>query len=296
MKDGDGIGFVGTVRDITERKRLEEASGAEKEGLKMHKGESLFLSNMSHEIRTPRTAILGFAGLLGIRVEPAAKRICRCDRRVAPLLLVYQMKTRFSKLNRTSLSWKRAPFDLAPCVRTNEAIAASAAQKELYLDVEVDQKIPSFIYGDEGRFRQILIISSQRHKVHNNSGVKVFCRKAALHRGNRLRKVSVKDTGGWNSKEIREAVRAFLSGIVRHDEKAMGTGLGLTICQEAFVSSWEGNSFFESGEGTGQTCGFCRVLALKSTDERELGWTRQTLLRRGSRRRPITRWLAQAKP
>ncbi|GAB4255383.1 MAG: hypothetical protein Kow0065_03330 [Methylomicrobium sp.] len=57
--------FIGLVRDISERKRIETELIAAKEKAELASlAKSKFLSSMTHELRTPLNAILGFAGLL----------------------------------------------------------------------------------------------------------------------------------------------------------------------------------------------------------------------------------------
>ena len=72
LETEEGVFVSSAVRDITERKRVEEQiinlnrrlEGAAIEADAANRAKSVFLSTMSHEIRTPLNAILGYAQLM----------------------------------------------------------------------------------------------------------------------------------------------------------------------------------------------------------------------------------------
>src|SRR5207249_9115161 len=65
LETEEGLFFSSAIRDVTERKRVEQAlqeKNVELESALMAKDR--FLASMSHELRTPLNAVIGFTGTL----------------------------------------------------------------------------------------------------------------------------------------------------------------------------------------------------------------------------------------
>ncbi|MGE5457659.1 MAG: PAS domain S-box protein [Methanococcaceae archaeon] len=64
-KNGNYLGHISFIRDITVRRKMEEElKSAKEKAEEMNRLKSYFLSNMNHELRTPMTSILGFSEML----------------------------------------------------------------------------------------------------------------------------------------------------------------------------------------------------------------------------------------
>ena len=74
-ENGDLRGFAKVTRDMTERRRSEEALlVAREEAIAANLAKSEFLSRTSHELRTPMSAILGFGQLLELDEDEFSER------------------------------------------------------------------------------------------------------------------------------------------------------------------------------------------------------------------------------
>ncbi|RVC67341.1 hybrid sensor histidine kinase/response regulator, partial [Mesorhizobium sp. M00.F.Ca.ET.038.03.1.1] len=123
------------------------------------RAKSEFLANMSHEIRTPMNGVLGMAELLA-KTELTPRQKTFTDVIVKSgnaLLTIINDILDFSKINAGQLTLDPAPFRLAEAVEdVATLVSARVAEKNLELIVRVDPRLPAFVVGDAGRFRQIV--------------------------------------------------------------------------------------------------------------------------------------------
>src|SRR6185503_2019674 len=147
------------IRDITERKRLEDDLRRRAEDLDAaNRAKEDFLATLSHELRTPLNAMLGWTRLLrmGKLDEPARYRALETIERnahvqeqlIADILDVSRIVTGKLRLN-------LRPIELAPIIdRALDAVRATAGVKGITLDAQL--QATGAVLGDADRMQQVL--------------------------------------------------------------------------------------------------------------------------------------------
>ncbi len=232
-------GVFAAARDVTERKRFEQAlqetnaalesakSAAEKANL----AKSDFLSSMSHELRSPLNAILGFAQLLET-VPPAptaaqAESITQILRAGWHLLKLINEVLDLAVVESGKVSLSPEPVSLAEVLSECQAMMEPQAQQRGINMTFPKVAATCFVQADRTRVKQVLInLLSNAIKYNRPQGkVEVLC---AATNPERLR-ISVQDTGaGLPPEKLAQLFQSFnrLGQEVRGEE---GTGIGLVV-------------------------------------------------------------------
>ncbi|MFA7329487.1 MAG: PAS domain S-box protein [Candidatus Delongbacteria bacterium] len=274
--DGALVGLLGISRDITERKRDEEAlrvlnSRMESQYLfatelaiqaeMASSAKSQFLANMSHEIRTPMNGVIGMTGLL-LDTELSAEQRGYAEivrRSGEALLVLINDILDFSKIEAGRLELERLDFDLQDLLDDFAATLAVRVQEQgLELRCSVDPAVPVRLCGDPGRLRQILtnlVGNAVKFTPAGSVTVRVLLEEElptddAGPADVRLRFV-VRDTGiGIPADKLDQLFDKFTQVDASTTRRYGGTGLGLAISKQ--LSELMGGSIgVESAPGQG---------------------------------------------
>jgi PAS domain S-box-containing protein len=260
---GQPIRMVGSLRDVTERKRRStELKQAKEAAEAANLAKSTFLANMNHELRTPLAIILGCSELFRYDQSLTAKqrgRLATIERSVQHLLDLINNVLELSKIEIGAATVNLREANLTVLLQNlEEMFRVQADAKGIRLSIDRASDLPELVQTDEGKLRQVVVnLLSNAVKFTEQGSVKlrIWGEPSTLHQisspfHSSTLHFEVSDTGpGISPTEIDTVFDAFVQTETGRKSKK-GTGLGLAISRQ-FVQLLGGKITVRSGVGQG---------------------------------------------
>ena len=264
-------GVFAAARDVTERKRFEQAlqeSNAEMESAKSaaekaNLAKSDFLSSMSHELRSPLNAILGFAQLMEsaspsptasqaesiAQILQAGWHLLKLINEILDLAVIESGKV---SLSPESVS---LPEVMSECQAMMEPQAQQHGIRMTFPRFDDDHSF--FVKADRTRLKQIIInLLSNAIKYNKEQGTVIV--DCAVSAPGRIR-IRVADTGaGLPPEKLAQLFQPF-NRLGQEAGGEAGTGIGLVVTKR-LVELMEGVLGVESTVGVGSVF-WCELLS-----------------------------------
>ncbi len=231
------IGFLLKIQAKTYERERQTAEQQKREVEQLARSKDTFFANMSHEIRTPINTIIGLNEMIlredisdeiaenAINIQNASKMLLTTINDILDLSKLesgkmeivptqYEISSMFSDL--VNLVWIRAH------------------QKDLEFRVDIDPEIPSMLYGDEVRIKQVVTnLLTNAVKYTEAGSVTLTAKGERIAADQILLRISVQDTGMGIRKESLDDLFSSFKRVDESDNRHIeGTGLGLSISKQ----------------------------------------------------------------
>ncbi len=261
------MAIIKTGNDLlrTEQKRQQAVLAKE--------AQAKFLANMSHEIRTPINAIIGMNEMILREYENEAVKDYACDIKSASNMLLGLVNDilDFSKIESGQMEIAAENYSLAPMIQDEILLLkARAMGKPISIVIEVDEQIPSVLFGDELRIKQILTNILSNAVKYTKEGT-VTLKVSGEWKDNEtiLLSFAVTDTGtGIREEDLSALFESFKRLDINKNRNVEGTGLGLNIARQ-LAELMQGDIAVDSVYGEGST--FTITLPQTVVDAKPIG-------------------------
>ena len=241
QQEGERYFFSAVVRDVTERKQVQQTlQQAKEEAERANRAKSEFLSRMSHELRTPLNAILGFGQLLEmeeLESEEQRDNVEQIMKAGRHLLALVDEVLDIARIEAGRLALAPESVDVAEVL--NEAwdlVRPRAVQRRIQRVGDVGSCM-CHVYADRQRLKQVVLnlMSNALKFTPDGSTVSVSCERP---REGYLR-ILIADSGPGIAPDKVDRLFKPFERLDADQSGIEGTGIGLAL-SKALIQAMDG--------------------------------------------------------
>jgi signal transduction histidine kinase/DNA-binding response OmpR family regulator len=255
FQDGHPV-LHGVMQDITERKQTEQLRKDKELAEESAQLKEVFITNVSHEMRTPMNAILGMSNILKNTQMSSEQMECVTSiHRSSELLLgIVNDILEISSLQNGKISYDNKDFDLLQLMNDlSDVMQYKLVEKEMLLELKIDDNVPKILIGDQLRLNQVLYnIVGNAIKFTDYGKILTTIRFLSKENDKIKLQFEVKDSGIGIPNDKLDSIFDAFARVRTKDRLYEGTGLGLSIARNIVVQQ-EGKMWVESTLGVGST-------------------------------------------
>ncbi len=231
-----------------------------------------FLANMSHEIRTPINTVIGMNEMILRENEDATiQEYANNIKNASHMLLgIVNDILDISKIDAGKLQIVESDYSLAATLKDVVlGTQVRAKKKNLELQTQIDETLPSVLKGDDIRVRQILNNLLSNAVKYTEKGTITLTAEGLHTETGFVLKLSVTDTGmGIRQEDMDTLFDSFHRLELKKNRYVEGTGLGLSITKR-LLEQMNGDIQVKSEFGKG-SC-FTVLIPQEIVDETAMG-------------------------
>lgn len=257
-QNGKLAGYSILLIDVSYQFDMMQQLSIEKEKAEnANQAKSAFMSNMSHEIRTPMNAIVGMTDIL-LREEHSSQTkeyLNNIKSSGNALLTIINDILDFSKIEAGKMEIIPEEYEPMSTFHDLSMIFLNRiGNKDVELIYEIDPNLPSKLYGDAQRIRQVIInLMNNAIKFTEKGYVKLTVKTETIDMNTINVSYYIEDSGqGIREEDIGKLFGDYQQVDTKKNRYKEGTGLGLSISKQ-LVELMGGTIGVTSEYGKGST-------------------------------------------
>jgi PAS domain S-box-containing protein len=262
LHDGAGtpIGMLATIRDITERRRLEDALRARATELaRADRNKDEFLAMLAHELRNPLAPLHNAAEMLmtpDATIEERAQAQDILRRQIGNMTRIIDDLLDVARITEGKIELRRQPVALAPLLTATADLARhSLVRPHQVLTVSLPAE-PVFLHADATRLEQVLVNLLGNACKYSGEDSHIWLSAERVEGAERPKvAIRVRDDGiGITPELLPHIFDLFVQGSRTLDRAHGGLGIGLALVQR--LVKLHGGSIEARSDGAGKGAEF----------------------------------------
>ncbi len=267
-------GYLIEISDDTNQQlHIQELNEMARKAEEANLAKSTFIANMSHEIRTPIHAVLGMNEMIMRESSEPQIRVYAGNIKKSGNLLLSLVNNilDYSRMEQGNQKLQPVTYETGKLLSNAlDVIRLQTNNKNLRLEVFIDEHLPVKLIGDDLKFQQILFnLLTNAVKYTNEGYVRLCVSQKERHEDSVSIGVSVEDSGiGIRKEDIAHLTNAFCRVDEKRNRNIEGAGLGLSIASQ-LLQQMGSQLIIDSEYGVGSIFSF--ELIQQIADASELG-------------------------